>query len=506
MDIQFGTETEIGITRQNPESVDVVSESIALVRSATAPGVRMRWDYSCEDPHCDARGFRVKELLQDSDESNYFAQDAQRAMTFSEIKSDLVLRNGARFYNDHAHPEYCAPECSTLLEMLQQDYAGDALLMACVRNLNQGTDNPVLLYKNNTDFRGHSYGCHENYLMPRKLPWEVLSTAMVAFFVTRQIVCGAGKFGWEEEDKFIGPGFQISQRSDFFSELQSVDTMQRRPIINTRDEPHANNELYRRFHVIIGDANLSLYSTWLKIGTTSLVLQALLNGAPPDRVPRIADPIQTLKTISRDVTWKWMCRDTQGYKTTGIEVQRTYLQLVKEFCPNLEADWQAVVVAWEEVLNDLERDPLSTADRLDWSAKYQLLEQFRQAENLGSDDPWLRSLDLSYHLLDREQGLYYALLDQRAFRLPYPLDEITSHSLCPPNTTRAAVRGRCIEKFGSSVQATQWDYIMVKGAHMKIELDLRNLFDPALIRQSLKTISAAQTVEDLAQLPFAKIV
>src|SRR5678815_3778913 len=122
MDIQFGTETEIGITREKPDGLDVVAESIALVRSATAPGVRMRWDYSCEDPHCDARGFRVKELLQDSDEANYFAQDAQRALTFSEIKSDLVLRNGARFYNDHAHPEYCAPECSTLLELLQQDY------------------------------------------------------------------------------------------------------------------------------------------------------------------------------------------------------------------------------------------------------------------------------------------------------------------------------------------------------------------------------------------------
>ena len=269
MDIQFGTETEIGITRQNPEGVDVVSESIHLVRSAVAPGVRMRWDYSCEDPHCDARGFRVKELLQDTDEANYFAQDAQRALTFSEIKSDLVLRNGARFYNDHAHPEYCSPECSRLIEILQQDHAGDALLMACVRNLNQNADNPVLLYKNNTDFRGHSYGCHENYLMPRKLPWDVLSTSMIAFFVSRQIVCGAGKFGWEEEDKFVSPGFQVSQRSDFFSELQSVDTMQRRPIINTRDEPHANNELYRRFHVIVGDANLSLYATWLKIGTTA---------------------------------------------------------------------------------------------------------------------------------------------------------------------------------------------------------------------------------------------
>src|SRR6266850_3225448 len=275
MDIQFGTETEIGITRQNPEGVDVVSESISLVRSATAPGVRMRWDYSCEDPHCDARGFRVKELLQDIDEANYFAQDAQRTLTFNEIKSDLVLRNGARFYNDHAHPEYCTPECNTLLELLQQDYAGDALLIACAKTLSQNSDNPVLLYKNNTDFRGHSYGCHENYLLPRSLPWETLVEGIQAFLVTRQIIAGAGKFAWEAEDQWTGPGFQISQRSDFFSELQSVDTMQRRPLINTRDEPHANPKLYRRFHVIIGDANMSPFAMRLKIGTTALVLEAL---------------------------------------------------------------------------------------------------------------------------------------------------------------------------------------------------------------------------------------
>src|SRR2546427_1769421 len=332
MDIQCGTETEIGITRAVSENLDVVAESIALVRSATAPGVRMCWDYSCEDPHCDARGFRVKELLQDIDEANYFAQDAQRTLTFHEIKSDLVLRNGARFYNDHAHPEYCTPECSTLLEILQQDYAGDALLMACAKNLGQKSDNAVLLYKNNTDFRGHSYGCHENYLMPRTVTWDVLSKAIRAFFVSRQIVCGAGKYGWEEEDKFLKPGFQVSQRSDFFSELQSVDTMQRRPIVNTRDEPHANNEKYRRFHVIIGDSNLSLYSNYLKIGTTTLVLQALLNGAPLDRVPRLADPLQALKSVSRDPSWQWICRETSGMKISAIEIQRLYLQLVPDYC------------------------------------------------------------------------------------------------------------------------------------------------------------------------------
>jgi len=507
MDIQFGIETEIGISRAVPENLDVVAESIALVRSATAPGVRMCWDYSCEDPHCDARGFRVKELLQDTDEANYFAQDAQRTLTFHEIKSDLVLRNGARFYNDHAHPEYCTPECSTLLEILQQDYAGDAVLMACAKSLSaQNFKNPVLLYKNNTDFCGHSYGCHENYLMPRTLSWDVLSQAIIAFFVTRQIYCGAGKYGWEEEDKFIKHGFQISQRADFFSELQSVDTMQRRPIVNTRDEPHANNDRFRRFHVIIGDSNLSLFSNYLKIGTTSLVLQALLNGAPLERVPRVADPLHSLKAVSRDHTWRWICRDISGTKVTAVDIQRVYLRLVKEYCPSLPPEWAKVVKEWEQVLNDLDRDPLSTSDRLDWSAKYKLIEQFRQSEELEPDSPWLRSLDLSYHLLDREQGLFYGLMEQVGFRLPFSLDEITCHSLCPPSSTRAAVRGRCIEKFGSAVHATQWDYILVHGSQKKIELDLRNLFDENVIRQSLKGISAAQAVDELAQLPFAKIV
>src|SRR3954468_17388644 len=287
MEIQFGLETEIGISRERPEGIDVVSESIALVRSATAPGVRQRWDYRQEDPHQDARGFRVAELRQDTDEANYFAQDASRPLSFSEIKSDLVLRNGARFYNDHAHPEYCTPECSTLQEIVEQDASGDALLIDCARVAGEGLDNPVLLYKNNTDFRGHSYGCHENYLLPRSLPWEQLAGGMQAFLVTRQIFCGAGKYGWEEEDRFLQPGFQLAQRSDFFSELQSVDTMQRRPLVNTRDEPHADREKYRRFHVIIGDANLALFSTYLKAGTTALVLQALANGVPAERIPRL---------------------------------------------------------------------------------------------------------------------------------------------------------------------------------------------------------------------------
>src|SRR5436309_4739294 len=297
--IQFGLETEIGISSDVEGEVDVVAESIALLRSAVEPGVWMRWDYESEDPHADMRGFRVQELRQDTDEANYYAQDAERELSFTEIKSDLVLGNGARFYNDHAHPEYCTPECSTLDELAAHDRAGERILMRCARKLSAERGTTVRLYKNNTDFRGHSYGCHENYLLPRSLPWETLAQGIQAFLVTRQIFAGAGKFAVETEDKFLSQGFQISQRSDFFCELQIVDTMQRRPLINTRDEPHANPKRFRRFHVILGDANMSPFATRLKVGTTALLLEA--PALDPQRLyPQLAEALAALPATSRD--------------------------------------------------------------------------------------------------------------------------------------------------------------------------------------------------------------
>ncbi|HEY6170105.1 MAG TPA: proteasome accessory factor PafA2 family protein, partial [Verrucomicrobiae bacterium] len=319
--IQFGLETEIGIDRDCEGELDVVAESIALVRSATEPGVRLRWDYESEDPHADARGFHVQELRQDYDEANYFEQDSHRELSYTEIKSDLVLGNGARFYNDHAHPEYCTPECSTLDELVAHDRAGERILMACAARLSAERNSTVRLYKNNTDFRGHSYGCHENYLLPRSLPWPVLAQGMQAFLVTRQIFCGTGKFAIEAEDRFLSSGFQLSQRADFFSELQSVDTMQKRPIVNTRDEPHADPQKWRRFHVILGDANMSAFATRLKVGTTALVLEALVRN-PEAALPSLARPIEALRAISRDPKFKWEVRLLGRKAATAVTIQR----------------------------------------------------------------------------------------------------------------------------------------------------------------------------------------
>ena len=497
--IQFGIETEIGIARDNAENLDVVAESIALVRSATEPGVWMRWDYDSEDPHADMRGFHVEELRQDTDEANYFAQDAQRELSFVEIKSDLILGNGARFYNDHAHPEYCTPECSTLDELVAQDRAGERILMRCASKLSEARGKTVRLYKNNTDFCGHSYGCHENYLLPRSLPWEKLAQGIQAFLVTRQIFAGAGKFAIEAEDKFVSHGFQIAQRSDFFSELQSVDTMQRRPLVNTRDEPHANPNLYRRFHVIIGDANMSPFATRLKVGATALVLESMTR-SPKHIHPVLGDPLSALPAISRDKTFRWELILQNSQMSTAIEVQRKYLQAVRELCDLSGPAKSQIVSDWETVLDDLESDYLRCRNRLDWVAKLALIREFQAAQNLSDDDPWLQSLDLEYHRLDSEEGLYYGLEKSGAFGR-VPSEGAVRAAICgPPLTTRALIRGKCVQKFRDAIISAQWDHVTFGSKSGPIKISLLDLFSQTQISHYAQLIDRAQTPEDLRGL------
>lgn len=501
--VLFGLETEFGIARDTEGDYDVVADSIALVRAAIEPGVRMRWDYACEDPHQDMRGFRVDELRQDTDEANYFAQDAARPMSFTEIKSDLVLANGARFYNDHAHPEYCTPECSTLAELLAQDRAGERLAMACAQHVQSERSEAVLLYKNNTDFRGHSYGCHENYLLPRRLDWKALVRGIEAFLVTRQIFTGAGKFGLEAEDEFVGPGFQISQRSDFFSELQSVDTMQRRPLINTRDEPHANAQLWRRFHVILGDANLSPFATRLKVGTTALVLELLAGSPTPTQLaaslPALDDPLAALRYISRDPDWRWEVVSS-GRVSTALEVQRAYLDAVRARVPLNTPERQALVADWEEVLNDLATDPTRCGDRLDWVAKHALIRQFQQAQGVAEDDPWLQSLDLAYHRLDPEEGLYFGLEQAGAIRGVPAEEDVRRAEHHPPETTRALIRGLCIQKFGSAVISAQWDHVTLEGRTGPVCISLLDLFASETVSRYRVAVEKARFPDEIPTL------
>src|SRR5213596_1110135 len=352
----FGLETEYGITVNGAETVDVVAESIELVRRYTDHGAHMKWDYDLEDPHLDARGFRAKALMQDTDESAYYEIDKNRPLSFEEIKSDLVLSNGARFYNDHAHPEYSTPECTTLRQIVSQDKAGERILAECARRRNQKLPpgHEVRLYKNNSDFVGHSYGCHDNYLMSRGIAWDRIVAGVLPFLITRQIFAGAGKMGIEAESASGEPGvYQISQRAYFFNVVVSIDTMNRRPLINTRDEPHVDASRYRRFHVILGDSNMSELATAMKMGTTSLILDLIERGEAPQL--EIAQPVDANKSISRDQTYDWIIELKDGRKISAIDVQRVYLRAASKLHNGMNEEQQWILREWENVLNDLER-------------------------------------------------------------------------------------------------------------------------------------------------------
>ena len=457
----FGLETEYGITVNGAESVDVVAESIELVRHYTEHGAHMKWDYLLEDPHLDARGFRAKELLQDTDESAYYEIDKNRPLSFEEIKSDLVLSNGARFYNDHAHPEYSTPECTTIRQIVAQDKAGERVLDECARRRNQKLDpgQEVRLYKNNTDFVGHSYGCHDNYLMQREIAWDRIVSGVLPFLITRQIFAGAGKMGIETESSASQPGiYQISQRADFFSVLVSIDTMNRRPLVNTRDEPHADTSRYRRFHVIVGDSNMSEWATAMKIGTTSMVLRLIEEGEVPQL--EIAQPVDANKFISRDQTYDWIIELKDGRKISAIEVQRIYLKAAAKLDFQGDEDQKWILREWESVLNDLERDPMSTRDRIDWAAKKLLLNALQEEEKLSWNDPWLQSIDLEYHNVDLDTGLYYELVRQGAMRRVVTEEAIKNAIFNPPETTRAFFRGRSVARFNDQIESIQWDEIV----------------------------------------------
>jgi Pup amidohydrolase len=455
----FGLETEYGITVDGMADLDVVRESIAIVRSYTEHGAHMKWDYECEDPHMDARGFRADELRQDTDEAAYFELDRGRNLSFAEIKSDLVLSNGARFYNDHAHPEYSTPECATLRDIVAQDKAGERVLEECMRRRNARlpAGQTCRLFKNNTDFQGHSYGCHDNFLMRRGVPWDRLVREVVSFLVTRQLFAGAGKLGIEGEDERGERGiYQLAQRSDFFEVLSSIDTMNRRPIVNTRDEPHADTGLYRRFHVIVGDANMSEWATAMKMGTTALVLELIEAGRAPHI--ELADPIAATRSISRDPSWQWLVPRAKGGTISALDIQRQWLDAAARHCErSADTDW--VLAEWESVLTDLGADPMLTRDRCDWSAKRFLLDTFREAEGLRWDSQWLQSLDLAYHSVARTEGLYYELVHEGQMRRVVTEDDVRRALFTPPEGTRAYFRGRAVAKFDSQIASLGWEAI-----------------------------------------------
>ena len=451
----IGTEVEYGIAVPGDATANPVLTStqvvLAYAAAAEVPRARRaRWDYEVESPLRDARGFDLGAPGMPSGDPDVDDLGA----------ANVILTNGARLYVDHAHPEYSAPEVTNARDAVIWDKAGERVMEEAALKAATVPGQPRLqLYKNNVDGKGASYGTHENYLMARGTPFTAVIGGLTPFFVSRQVMCGAGRVG-------LGPtgdkaGFQLSQRADYIEVEVGLETTLKRGIINTRDEPHADADKYRRLHVIIGDANLAETATYLKVGTTGLVLDMIEAGQRFDHL-RLADPVRSVHTISHDPALKTTVELANGRKFTALDLQFAYFELVTEHVEKEGTDRVSrdVLRMWGEVLNDLSRDPLSCSDRLDWPAKLRLLEGYRSRDGLNWGSPHLHLVDLQYADVRLDKGLYNRLVSRGSMKRLVSEEEVREAITTPPEDTRAYFRGRCLERYPNAIAAASWDSVI----------------------------------------------
>jgi Pup amidohydrolase len=453
----MGIETEYGISVPGQPAANAMLASSQVVNAyaaATASrGRRARWDFDEENPLRDARGFDLSRDLADASQ-----------LTDEEVGlANVILTNGARLYVDHAHPEYSAPEVISALDAVRWDKAGELIMAEAGRLASAIPEAPLItLYKNNTDNKGASYGTHENYLMSRDTPFGDIVRHLTPFFVSRQVMVGSGRVGIGQDGR--DHGFQLSQRADYFEVEVGLETTLKRPIINTRDEPHADPTKYRRLHVIIGDANLSEISTYLKVGSTSLVL-AMIEAGHLDGSLTVARPVQSLHEVSHDPTLKQLIELADGRKITALQLQTEYFEQARKFVEDrfgsdIDAETLDVLSRWESVLDRLADDPRRCADELDWVAKYVLLEGFRDRDGLEWDAPKLEAVDLQYSDVRPEKSLYQKLV--KAGRMKRLLGDrpVEAAVTDPPEDTRAYFRGECLRRYADQVVAASWDSVI----------------------------------------------
>ncbi|WP_448854577.1 depupylase/deamidase Dop [Corynebacterium frankenforstense] len=453
----LGTETEYGIaTPSRPElSPIVTSTHVVVAYAAVETGARFRWDFQDESPLRDARGF-----------------DLRRYRTVPVVNSDalgvanVVLDNGARYYVDHAHPEYSAPECRSALQAMVYDAAGDVILNRAAADIaelarqdvsvlkNHEPCPPVKIYKNNVDGKGASYGSHENYQYSRETDFGVLAASLIPFFVTRQVVVGAGRMGRGEKGE--EDGFQISQRADYFCQPISLETTLNRGIINTRDEPHADPDSYGRLHVIIGDANMSQTANLLKLGMTSLVIDAVEAGGDFSDL-KLADPVAELKAVSHDLTLSHRLTLADGRELTALEILAVYRERVTA----ADAEDERVLEAWDEVCGLLAQGPLAAAGILDWPTKWQLISSYME-RGVPVDDAKLKLIDLQYTDIDPAKSLYHALVRAGRMRTLVSAEEIERAADTPPADSRAWLRGTVVSRFAGDVAAASWQSLALR--------------------------------------------
>ena len=380
--------------------------------------------------------------------------------------SNVFLENGSRLYLDvGSHPEYATPECDSLYDVVAHDKAGERILEGLLRSAEQrledeGIRGQIHLFKNNTDSAGNSYGCHENYLVGRHGDFQRIIDTLIPFFVTRQVFSGAGKLLQTAR----GTAFCLAQRAEHIWEGISSATTRSRPIINTRDEPHADAERYRRLHVIAGDSNMSEYVTYVKVGTTAALLQ-MLEDDVVFRDLTLENPIRAIREISHDVTCRRRVRLANGRELSALDIQWEYLERAMRYARStgFPAEVEQAVLMWEYLLTGIEKDPLSLHRELDWVAKYRLIQGYRERHSLPLSSPRLALLDLSYHDVNRDRGIYY-LLQRRGEMDSVVTDEtVTSAMTQPPATTRARLRGEFIK----AAKAKRRDFT-VDWVHLKL--------------------------------------
>jgi Pup amidohydrolase len=447
-----GIETEYGIQSPGPEQNPIAASSILVNAYAADIEQKIGWDFEDETPGNDARGF---------------AREGSLAPMVETHLANTVLTNGARFYVDHAHPEYSTPECLTPLECLVYDKAGEEVLrrsmLAAAARLPEVA--PPIVYKNNSDGKGNSYGCHENYMMDRAIPFSRVIDGVVPHFVSRTIFTGSGKVGVETPALDADTvHFQISQRAEFFEEIVGLETTLKRPIVNTRDEPHADPKRFRRLHVIVGDANLSEIAILLKLGTTAIVLAMVEDDAGPVRDLSLADPVRALHRVSADLSLAHPLDLSDGSTATALEMQWEIFGAARKYAEEHglgalgdQGEVGALVMAhWETVLEGLESDPASLSDSLDWVAKQQLLLAYQDRHACGWADPRLAALALQYHDLRPDRSIYQRL----GLRRLVTGAEVEHAVAEPPLGTRAWFRGKCLARWPDAVVTANWDSLV----------------------------------------------
>lgn len=449
-----GIETEYGIlVRSRDRSFDsnpVAASSVlinAYVSAVQSGGERrVGWDFEDETPANDARGFSYDDAM---------APEVETYLV------NAVLTNGARYYVDHAHPEISTPECANALEALVFDRAAEEIVRQSMTMagglIPEGTE--LLLYKNNSDGKGNSYGCHENFLVAREVPFGRLVSQITPHFVSRQVFAGAGKVGTEFPGiSSLEVPFQLSQRADFFEEEVGLETTLKRPIVNTRDEPHCDPQKYRRLHVIVGDANMSEVATFLKLGTTSIVLSMIEDDVIGDDLA-LAHPVVAIRQISHDPTLTRTVLMRDGSRRTALDIQFALHSRAVEYArthglESVGAEVGArVIEMWGDVLHRLSTDIESAAPYVDWVAKKRLVDGYASRHGLAAGDPRLRAIDLQYHDMRIER----CLASRVGLETIVNADDVARAVSNPPDSTRAYFRGRCLQKFRADVVAANWD-------------------------------------------------